>query len=152
MLCQMISFPSYSLRPSTIPRSKTIIKQYRGPNTWCWVGKSPLRTEAIPLAQNGSSNNQITLSSRFLVVNQKWIIITNLESNANVEDELILPFPLPRQVTIRTILEQIPVHAKNETNTSIKSTNIQLYNSQKGNRSNIIIINSKIGTIMIVIY
>lgn len=79
-------------------------------------------------------------------------MITILESNANIEDELILPFPLPWQVTIRTIPERIPAHAKNETNASIKSTNIQLYNSQKGNRSNIIIINSKIGTIMIVVY
>jgi len=118
----------------------------------CWRVKSPLRTEAIPLAQQGSSNNQNTLSRRFLVVNRKWMIITNLESNANVEDEMMLPFPLPRQVTIHTILERTPARAKNEATTSIKSTKVQLYNSQKGNRSNIIIMNSKIGTIMIVVY
>ena len=34
MLCQMISFPFYSLRPFSIPQSITIITQYHGPNTW----------------------------------------------------------------------------------------------------------------------
>lgn len=85
------AWPCFILRPRFMNQTTNSSSLAESPN--CWRGKSPLRTEAIRLAQNGSSNNQITLLCKFLVAYWKWITRTNLESNANVEEELILQFP-----------------------------------------------------------
>ena len=89
------AWPYFRLRLRLMNQTETkrqIAKASPVESPICCTGKSPLRTEAIPLAQKGSNNNRNTLSRRFLVVNHKWIVLTNLESNANIDDELILPF------------------------------------------------------------
>ena len=55
------------------------------------------------LAQTGSSNNQTMLSRKFLIASKKWIMITYLDSNANVRRRDVALVPLSRPVTIPTI-------------------------------------------------
>ena len=63
------TWPLFRLRlqftNQTIQKQTTSFSPAESPN--CWTGKSPLRTEAIPLAQHGSSNNHTTLTRRFLI-------------------------------------------------------------------------------------
>ncbi len=74
------------------------------------------------LAQMGSSNNQITLTHRFLIENQRPMMRAYLDSNASTCRRVVAPIPLLQLVTIPTILVNgTPAHAKNDTNTSIKS-------------------------------